>query len=264
MALRLPSAIIRSSASRASTRSWPRLDARRTPGGVQRHAAVEEAVSIVPGVYTSSARTRSAARVRSRLRSRPGPTWISTATRARAPVNQVQSALPAQSQHRGRATHTLLCSQSWATTSRVESPQPIYDLARYEISRMISEYRASPAWESRARRARARGDRGSCPPRLARMTYGELADAIRRPSPLQRWDASRRTTAIPDRDGPGGPRPRRYRAAGDPRRPSVSGRRDLAARTEDHVRIIAGDGKPAALINVTRQVGATHSRSPTV
>src|SRR4029077_3235080 len=34
--------------------------------------------------------------------------------------------------------------------------------------------------------------------------------------------------------------------------------RDLAAvrlGTEDHVRVIAGDGKPAALLNITRQVG---------
>src|SRR5437879_12005595 len=34
--------------------------------------------------------------------------------------------------------------------------------------------------------------------------------------------------------------------------------RDVASvqvGTEDHVRIIAGDGKPAALINITRQIG---------
>jgi len=33
--------------------------------------------------------------------------------------------------------------------------------------------------------------------------------------------------------------------------------------TEDHVRIIAGDGKPAALINITRQLGATRWPWPT-
>jgi multidrug efflux pump subunit AcrB len=39
--------------------------------------------------------------------------------------------------------------------------------------------------------------------------------------------------------------------------------RDLAtvhAGTEDHVRIIAGDGKPAALINITRQIGGNTLR----
>jgi len=33
--------------------------------------------------------------------------------------------------------------------------------------------------------------------------------------------------------------------------------------TEDHVRIIAGDGKPAALINITRQLGGNTLPWPT-
>src|SRR5258706_12041393 len=96
------------------------------------------------------------------------------------------------------------------------------------------------------------------PARLAAhcLTYADLADGIRRAITVQAVGRVaqdyRQYLIVPDQEA---------RAPEDIGAVVIRGGlrvRDVAIvqlGTEDHVRIIAGDGKPAALINITRQVG---------
>src|SRR5437868_9031282 len=136
-------------------------------------------------------------------------------------------------------------------------PATLYDIARYQIKPIISRVPGVGRVDvqgSDVREIEVIAD----PARLAaqQMTFGDLAAAIQ---------ASTTVDAV-------GRMPKDYRqylivtageahSADDVANIVVSRGlrvRDLAtvrAGTEDHVRIIAGDGKPAALINITRQIG---------
>src|SRR6185436_14370697 len=136
-------------------------------------------------------------------------------------------------------------------------PATLYDLARYQIKPIISRVPGVGRVDVQAsdvREIEVIAD----PARLAaqQMTYADLAAAI---------NAATTVTAV-------GRMPQDYRQylivttteahAADDIANVVIGHglrvRDLAAvrsGTEDHVRIVTGDGKPAALINITRQVG---------
>jgi len=255
MALRLPSAIypeLRFSritiVAQGST-----LGARQVVFSITR--PLEEAVSIVPGVTrVRSHSIRGASEIS--ITFAPGTNMDQALQLVRARVNQVQSALPANlSIEVEQLTPSLFPIVSY----NVEGGEPatLYDLARYEIKPLISRVPGVGRVDvqgSDVRELEVIAD----PARLAAqgMTYADLADAIRRAITVQAVGRVaqdyRQYLIVTDQEA---------HAPGDIGAVVVRGGlrvRDVATvqvGTEDHVRIIAGDGKPAALINVTRQVG---------
>jgi CzcA family heavy metal efflux pump len=136
-------------------------------------------------------------------------------------------------------------------------PATLYDLARYQIKPIISRVPGVGRVDVQAsdvREVEVIADPGKLASQ--KMTYSDLADAIR---------ASTTVQAV-------GRMPRDYRQyliVTTSEAPSLDdiahivighGLRvgDVASvrfGTEDHVRVVAGDGRPAALINITRQPG---------
>jgi CzcA family heavy metal efflux pump len=255
MAVRLPSAIypeLRFSritiVAQGST-----LGARQVVFSITR--PIEEAVSIVPGVTrVRSHSIRGASEIS--ITFAPGTNMDQALQLVRARVNQVQSALPANlSIEVEQLTPSLFPIVSY----NVEGGEPatLYDLARYEIKPLISRVPGVGRVDvqgSDVRELEVIAD----PARLASqgMTYADLADAIRRAITVQAVGRVaqdyRQYLIVTDQEA---------HAPADIGAVVVRGGlrvRDVATvqvGTEDHVRIIAGDGKPAALINVTRQVG---------
>ncbi len=254
-ALRLPSAIypeLRFSritiVAQGST-----LGARQVVFSVTR--PIEEAVSIVPGVTRVRSHTiRGAAEIS--ITFTPGTDMDRALQLVRARVNQVQGALPSDvSLEIEQLTPSLFPIVSY----NVEGGEPaaLYDLARYEIRPLISRVPGVGRVDvqgSDVRELEVIAD----PARLAAhgMTYADLADAIRRASTVQAVGRVaqdyRQYLIVTDQEA---------HSLDDIAAVVIRGGlrvRDVATvqlGTEDHVRIIAGDGKPAALINVTRQVG---------
>jgi CzcA family heavy metal efflux pump len=255
MAFRLPSAIypeLRFSritiVAQGST-----LGARQVVFSITR--PLEEAVSIVPGVTrVRSHSIRGASEIS--ITFAPGTNMDQALQLVRARVNQVQSALPANiSIEVEQLTPSLFPIVGY----NVEGGEPatLYDLARYEIKPLISRVPGVGRVDvqgSDVRELEVIAD----PARLAShgMTYGELADAIRRAITVQAVGRVaqdyRQYLIVTDQEA---------HAPADIGAVVIRGGlrvRDVATvqvGTEDHVRIIAGDGRPAALINVTRQVG---------
>jgi len=216
---------------------------------------LEEAVSIVPGVTrVRSHSIRGASEIS--ITFAPGTNMDPALQLVRARVNQVQSSLPANlSIEVEQLTPSLFPIVSY----NVEGGEPatLYDLARYEIKPLISRVPGVGRVDvqgSDVRELEVIAD----PARLASqgMTYADLADAIRRAITVQAVGRVaqdyRQYLIVTDQEA---------HAPADIGAVVVRGGlrvRDVATvqvGTEDHVRIIAGDGKPAALINVTRQVG---------
>ena len=142
-------------------------------------------------------------------------------------------------------------------------PATLYDLARYQIKPLISRVPGVGRVDvqgSDVREIEVIAD----PARLAaqQMTFADLAAAIQASTTVDAVGRMpERLPAVSDR----------HRAARRIRRRTSRtswcragcASRDLAtvrSGTEDHVRIIAGDGKPAALINITRQIGGNTLR----
>ena len=255
MAFRLPSAIypeLRFSritiVAQGST-----LGARQVVFSITR--PLEEAVSIVPGVTrVRSHSIRGASEIS--ITFAPGTNMDQALQLVRARVNQVQSALPPDlSIEVEQLTPSLFPIVSYNVEGG--DPATLYDLARYEIKPLISRVPGVGRVDvqgSDVRELEVIAD----PARLAShgMTYGELADAIRRAITVQAVGRVaqdyRQYLIVTDQEA---------HAPADIGAVVIRGGlrvRDVATvqvGTEDHVRIIAGDGKPAALINVTRQVG---------
>ena len=254
-ALRLPSAIypeLRFSritiVAQGST-----LGARQVVFSITR--PLEEAVSIVPGVTrVRSHSIRGASEIA--ITFAPGTNMDQALQLVRARVNQVQSALPpGLTLDVEQLTPSLFPILSY----NVEGGEPatLYDLARYEIKPLISRVPGVGRVDvqgSDVRELEVIAD----PARLAAqgMTYTDLADAIRRAITVQAVGRVaqdyRQYLIVTDQEA---------HAPDDIGAVVIRGGlrvRDVATvqvGTEDHVRIIAGDGKPAALINITRQVG---------
>jgi CzcA family heavy metal efflux pump len=255
MALRLPSAIYPElQFSRITVvAQGSTFGARQVVFSITR--PLEEAVSVVPGVLrVRSHSIRGATEIA--ITFVPGTNMDQALQLVRARVSQVQSALPP---NLTIDVEQLTPSLFPIVSYNVEGGEPatLYDLARYEIKPLISRVPGVGRVEvqgSDVRELEVIAD----PARLAAqgMTYADLADAIRRAITVQAVGRVaqdyRQYLIVTDQEA---------HAPDDIGAVVVRGGlrvRDIATvrlGTEDHVRIIAGDGKPAALINVTRQVG---------
>ncbi len=216
---------------------------------------LEEAVSIVPGVTRVRSHTiRGATEISITFAS--GTDMDRALQLVRARVNQMQAALPADLE---LEIEQLTPSLFPVLSYNVEGGEPatLYDLARYDIKPLISRVPGVGRVDvqgSEVRELEVIAD----PARLAArgLSYSDLADGIRRAITVQAVGRVaqdyRQYLIVTDQEA---------HAAEDIGNVVVRGGlhvRDLATvqvGTEDHVRIIAGDGKPAALINVTRQLG---------
>ncbi len=229
------------------------LGARQVLFGITR--PVEEAVSIVPGVIRVQSRSIRGSS-ETNVTFAPKTDMIFALQQVQARVNQVRSTLPPNLDIEvERLTPSLFPILSYNVEGG--DPATLYDVARYQIRPLISRVPGVGRVDvmgSDVREIEVVAD----PAKLAQqqMTYGDLATAIQ---------ASTAVNAV-------GRMPQDYRqylivttteahSADDIAQIVVGhGLRvgDLAtvtAGTEDHVRIIAGDGRPAALINITRQLG---------
>jgi CzcA family heavy metal efflux pump len=254
-ALRLPSAIypeLRFSRITIVAQGSP-LGARQIVFSITR--PLEEAVSVVPGVTRVRSHTiRGAAEIA--VTFTPASDMDRALQLVRARVNQIQGALPSDLDIQiEQQTPSLFPILSYNVEGG--DAAALYDLARYEIKPLISRVPGVGRVDvqgSDVREIEVIAD----PARLIahRISYGDLADAIRRAITVQAVGRVaqdyRQYLIVTDQEA---------HAVADIGDVVVRGGlhvRDVAtvqAGTEDHVRIIAGDGRPAALINITRQLG---------
>ncbi|HUQ79888.1 MAG TPA: efflux RND transporter permease subunit [Gemmatimonadaceae bacterium] len=216
---------------------------------------IEEAISIVPGVTRVQSRSIRGGS-ETNVTFSPRTDMIVALQQVQARVNQVSGDLPTGVEIEvERQTPSLFPIISYNLEGG--DPATLYDIARYQIKPIISRVPGVGRVDvqgSDVREIEVVAD----PARLAGLglTYDDVADAIRQ------------TTAV----SAVGRMPENYKqylivSAGEAHSVEdianvVVGRgvrvRDVAtvaSGTEDHVRIIAGDGKPAALLNITRQPG---------
>jgi CzcA family heavy metal efflux pump len=216
---------------------------------------VEEAISIVPGVTRVQSRSiRGGSETNVTFAPRTDMTDALQQVRAR--VNQIEGDLPqGVDVEVERMTPSLFPIVSYNLEGG--DPATLYDIARYQIKPLISRVPSVGRVDvqgSDVREIEVVAD----PARLAgqQLTFEDVANAIRQATTV---------TAV-------GRMPENYRQylivsaaeahSIDDVANVVIGHgvrvRDIASvtsGTEDHVRIIAGDGKPAALLNITRQPG---------
>jgi len=216
---------------------------------------VEEAISIVPGVTRVQSRAIRGGS-ETNITFAPRTDMVDALQQVRARVNQIANDLPqGLDVEVERQTPSLFPIISYNLEGG--DPATLYDIARYQIKPIISRVPGVGRVDvqgSDVREIEVVAD----PARLAgqRLTFEDVADAIRQATTV---------TAV-------GRMPENYKqylivSAGEAHSLDdvanvVVGHgvrvRDIAtvtSGTEDHVRIIAGDGKPAALLNITRQPG---------
>jgi CzcA family heavy metal efflux pump len=216
---------------------------------------LEEAVSIVPGVIRVRSHTiRGATEISITFAS--GTDMDRALQLVRARVNQIQSGLPSDLDIEiEQLTPSLFPILSYNVEGG--DPATLYDLARYDIKPLISRVPGVGRVDvqgSDVREIEVIAD----PARLAAhaLSYSDFAAAIQRAITVQAVGRVaqdyRQYLIVTDQEA---------HAADDIGNVVLRGGlhvRDLATvqvGTEDHVRIIAGDGRPAALINITRQLG---------
>ncbi|HEX2716138.1 MAG TPA: efflux RND transporter permease subunit [Gemmatimonadaceae bacterium] len=216
---------------------------------------IEEAVSIVPGVTRVRSRSiRGGAEINVTFAEKTDMQFALQQVQAR--VNQAQAALPAGIELQvERLTPSLFPVVSYNLEGG--DPATLYDIAQYQIRPLISRVPGVGRVDvqgSDVREIQVIVD----PARLAAqgMVYDDVASAIRQATTVNavgRMPASYKQYLIVTTS---------EATTVDDIANVVVARglrvRDLAKvvpGTEDKVRIVAGDGRPAALINITRQVG---------
>lgn len=216
---------------------------------------LEEAVSVVPGVTRVRSRSiRGASEISITFAPRTDMAYALQLVQAR--VNQARSLLPSDIDIEvERLTPSLFPILSYNLEGG--DPATLYDIARYEIKPILSRIPGVGRVDvqgSDVHEIEVVAD----PERLAAhgMSYDDLAAAIRRaitPAAVGRVTRDyRQYLIVTDQEA---------HTPEDVGNVVVTGGlrvRDLATvtlGTEDHVRVIAGDGRPAALLNVTRQLG---------
>jgi CzcA family heavy metal efflux pump len=216
---------------------------------------IEEAISIVPGVTRVQSRSIRGGS-ETNITFAPRTDMVDALQQVRARVNQVEADLP---QGLDIEVERLTPSLFPIISYNLEGGDPatLYDIARYQIKPLISRVPGVGRVDvqgSDVREFEVVAD----PARLAgqRLTFEDVANAIRQATNV---------TAV-------GRMPENYKQylivsaseahSLDDIANVVVGHgvrvRDIAtvtSGTEDHVRIISGDGKPAALLNITRQPG---------
>jgi len=255
-ALRLPSAIYPELRFPRITivAAGPALGARQMVFAVTR--PIEEAVGVVPGV--AKVRTRSIrGQAEIMMYFAPSTDMPFALQQVQARVNQVRSDLPAGlSLEVERLTPSLFPILSYNLEGG--DPATLYDIARYEVKPVLSRIPGVGRVDvsgTDVREVEVVAD----PARLAAqgMTYDDLAGVIRRAisvAAVGRVSQDyRQYLVVTDQEA---------HAVEDVAAvvlPSGLRVRDIATvtlGTEDHVRIIAGDGgRPAALLNITRRPG---------
>ncbi len=216
---------------------------------------LEEAVSVVPGVTrVRSHSIRGASEIA--ISFTPGTDMGDALQLVRARVSQVQGTLPpALDIEVERLTPSLFPILSYNLEGG--DPATLYDLARYEIKPLIARVPGVGRVDvqgSDVREIEVVAD----PARLAAqgLTYTDLADRIRRAVTVQGVGRVaqdyRQYLIVTDQEAHS---PEDIGAVTLQSGLRVRDVATVAVGTEDHVRIIAGDGRPAALINVSRQIG---------
>ena len=216
---------------------------------------IEEAISIVPGVTRVQSRSiRGAAEINITFAPRTDMGYALQLVRAR--VNQIAGDLPAGLDIEiERLAPSLFPVLSYNLEGG--DPATLFDIARYEIKPLISRVPGVGRVDVQGSDIREI-EVVAEPAQLAAhgLTYSDLADAIGRSVTVQAVGRIaqdyRQYLVVTAQEA---------RSVEDIGAVVVRGGlrvRDLARvqlGTEDHVRIIAGDGRPAALLNITRQVG---------
>ena len=216
---------------------------------------LEEAVSVVPGVSRVDSKTiRGSSQID--ITFAPNTDMIYALQLVQARVNEAQQQLPAGIQVQvARLTPSLFPILSYNLEGG--DPATLYDIARYQIKPLLSRIPGVGLVEvqgSNVREVEVVAD----PERLASagLSYDDLATAIDSaitPQAVGRVASDyRQYLIVTDVEAHG---------VDDVANVVVSNGlrvRDLATvmlGTEDHVSVIAGDGRPAALLNITRQIG---------
>jgi len=218
---------------------------------------IEEAVSIVPGVTRVRSRTiRGGTEISVTFSDNTDMTYALQQTQAR--VNQVRTSLPSDLNIEvERMTPSLFPILSYNLEGG--DPATLYDIARYQLKPLLSRVPGVGRVDvqgSDVREIEVIAD----PARLAdqRLTYDDLANAIRNAtgvSAVGRISQDYKQYLIVSAQEAHAPEDIAAVVVGHGLRV-----RDVATvtlGTEDHVRIIAGDGRPAALLNITRRPGGS-------
>ncbi len=216
---------------------------------------LEEAVSIVPGVVRVHSRTiRGASEIS--IYFSPNTDMQFALQQVQARVNQVQSELPAGLQIEvERLTPSLFPILSYNLEGG--DPATLFDIARYQVKPVLARIPGVGRVDVQGTDTRE-VEVVADPARLAAMgmSYDDLAGAIRRAisvAAVGRVSQDyKQYLIVTDQEA------HAAEDIGAVVLPNGLRVRDIATvtlGTEDHTRIIAGDGRPAALLNVTRQPG---------
>ncbi|HEX6965150.1 MAG TPA: efflux RND transporter permease subunit [Gemmatimonadaceae bacterium] len=216
---------------------------------------IEEAVSVVPGVQRVRSKSiRGASEIS--MTFAPNTDMIYALQLTQARVNQVKETLPPDiSIEVERLTPSLFPILSYNLEGG--DPATLYDIARYDIKPIISRVPGVGRVDvqgSDVREIEVIAD----PARLAAhgLSYDDLATAIRRAvsvAAVGRVSKDYKQYLIVTDVEAHAPAD-----IGNVVLPGGLRVRDIATvrvGTEDHTSIIAGDGRPAALLNITRQIG---------
>src|SRR5213079_795993 len=215
---------------------------------------LEEAVSVVPGVTrVQSHSIRGASEIAITFAPRTDMAYALQLVRAR--VGQIQAGLPADLEIEiERLAPSLFPILSYNLEGG--DPATLYDIARYEIKPLISRVPGVGRVDVQGTDVREIEVIAE-PLRLASLgfTYLDLADAIRRAVTVQAVGRVaqdyRQYLIVTDQEAHGPEDIGNVVIANGLRVRDVA---SVRVGTEDHVRMVAGDGRPAALINVARQV----------
>ena len=229
------------------------LGARQVLFGITR--PIEEAVGVVPGVTRVQSRSiRGSSEISVTFSENTDMAYALQQVQAR--VNQIRPDLPPGLDVQvERLTPSLFPILNYNLEGG--DPATLYDIAQYQIRPLFSRVPGVGRVDVQASDVREM-EVVADPARLAAlgMTYADLAAAIqkattvqavgRMPSDYKQYLIVTTTEATSAEDLANVVVARGLR---------VGDLAQVLPGTEDHVRIVAGDGRPAALLNVTRQIG---------
>jgi len=216
---------------------------------------IEEAVSIVPGVRRVRSRSIRGA-VEMSVDFAPKTDMVYALQLVQARVNQIRGVLPAGLDIEiERLTPSIFPILSYNVEGG--DPATLYDIARYQIKPLVSRVPGVGRVDVQGadvREIEVIAD----PDRLAGhgLSFDDVATAIRQsvtPAAVGRVSRDyRQYLVVLDQEARTADEIGAVALANGLRVRDVA---TVQVGTEDRVRLIAGDGKPAALINITRQIG---------